>query len=177
MLAPMSHGFLLFIRDVGAFVEQMLAVCHSAHLFPSVFLGCLTSVSVQTQVALVIRALDCDHAQPRTGHQIWSQASQVKSKSKAVQRGYSILCLDAENAYFHAEETEKSAGWPPKGWGKRYHARGGRAEKPWWKMKKQLYGRRKAAKKFNEFVVSATVGLGLEHVLSSHRSSGDQERR
>ena len=60
----------------------MLAFCHSAHLFPSVFLGCLTSVSVQTQVALVIRALDCDHAQPRTGHQIWSQASQVKSKSK-----------------------------------------------------------------------------------------------
>ena len=33
-----------------------------------------------TQVALVMRALDCDHAQPRTGHQIWSQASQVKKK-------------------------------------------------------------------------------------------------
>ena len=29
-------------------------------------------------------------------------------------------------------------------------------------MKKQLSARRKAAKKFNEFVVSATVGLGLE---------------
>ena len=27
---------------------------------------------------------------------------------------------------------------------------------------KQLYGRRKDAKKFNEFVVTATVGLGLE---------------
>ena len=62
MLAPMPHGF------------------HLAHLFPFILLGCLTSVRVQTQLALVIRALDCDHAQPRTGHQIWSQASQVKSK-------------------------------------------------------------------------------------------------
>ena len=35
--------------------------------------------------------------------------------------------------------------------------------------------RRKAAKKFNEFVVTATDGLGIEHVPSSHRSSGDQE--
>ena len=81
MLAPVSHGFLLSVQEFGAFVEQMLAFCHSAHLFPFVLLGCLTSVSVQTQVALVIRALDCDHAQPRTGHQIWSQASQVKRES------------------------------------------------------------------------------------------------
>ena len=43
-----------------------------------------------------------------------------------------------------------------------YHARGGRVENPWWKLKKQLYGKRKAAKKLCEFVVSATVGLGLE---------------
>ena len=37
-------------------------------------------------------------------------------------------------------------------------------ENPWWKLKRQLLGRRKASKKFNEFVVSATVGqnLGLE---------------
>ena len=35
-------------------------------------------------------------------------------------------------------------------------------ENPWWKLEKQLYGRRKAAKKFNEFVVSATDSLGLE---------------
>ena len=52
----------------------MLAFRHS-----SVSVVCLTSVCVQTQVALVMPALDCDHAQPRTGHQIWSQASQVKS--------------------------------------------------------------------------------------------------
>ena len=80
MLAPTSHGFLLFVKEFGALVGQMLAFCHSAHLFPSVFLGCLTSVIVQAQVALVICALDCDHAQPRTGHQIWSQASKVKSQ-------------------------------------------------------------------------------------------------
>ena len=33
---------------------------------------------------------------------------------------------------------------------------------PWWKLKRQLYGRRKAATKFNEFVVTATDGLGIE---------------
>ena len=44
----------------------------------------------------------------------------------------------------------------------RYHARGGRVENPWWKPKRQVYGRRKAAKKFNEFVVTATDGLGIE---------------
>ena len=54
----MSHGFLLFVKEFGAFVEQMLASCHSAHLFPFVLLGCLTNESVQTQVAFVIHALD-----------------------------------------------------------------------------------------------------------------------
>ena len=29
----------------------------------------------------------------------------------AVQPGYSILCLDAENAYFHAEEDEEVYCW------------------------------------------------------------------
>ena len=71
-------------------------------------------------------------------------------------------CLDAENAYFHAEEDEDVYCWPPKEWVQRYHARGRRVENPWWKLKRQLHGRRKAAKKFNEFVVTATDGLGLE---------------
>ena len=35
-------------------------------------------------------------------------------------------------------------------------------ESPWWELKRQLHGRRKAAKKFNEFVVTATDGLGIE---------------
>ena len=35
-------------------------------------------------------------------------------------------------------------------------------ENPWWARKRQLYGRREAAKKFNEFVVTATDGLGIE---------------
>ena len=68
----------------------------------------------------------------------------------AVQHGYSILCLDAENAYFHAEEDEDVYCWPPKEWVQRYHARGGRVESPWcenrtpshsdflmWKLKRQ----------------------------------------
>ena len=38
----------------------------------------LLSLSFVSPVVVVTRALDCDHAQPRTGHQIWSQASQVK---------------------------------------------------------------------------------------------------
>ena len=54
-------------QGIWCIVLQMLAFCHS-----SVSVVCLTSVSVQTQVALVMRALDTDHAQPRTGHQIWS---------------------------------------------------------------------------------------------------------
>ena len=51
-----------------------------------------------------------------------------------------------ENAYFHAEEDEEVYCWPPEESAKRYHARGGRVKNPWWKLKKQLYGRRKAAK-------------------------------
>ena len=35
-------------------------------------------------------------------------------------------------------------------------------ENAWWKLKRQLLGRRKAAEKFNEFVVAATDGLGIE---------------
>ena len=80
----------------------------------------------------------------------------------AVQHGYSVWCLDAENAYFHAEEDEEVCCWPPKERVKRYHARGGRVENPRWELKRQLCRRRKAAEKFKEFVVSATVGLGLE---------------
>ena len=41
----------------------------------------------------------------------------------------------------------------------------GRVENPWWKLKRQLYGSRKTAETCNEFVVSATVGLGLEECL------------
>ena len=37
-------------------------------------------------------------------------------------------------------------------------------ENPRWKLKGQLYRRRKAAKKFNEFVVMATDGLGIEQL-------------
>ena len=81
----------------------------------------------------------------------------------AVQQGYSILCLDAQKAYFHAEEDEDVYCWPPREWVNRYHARGGRVESPWWKLKRQLCGRRKASKKFNEAVVTATDGLGIEH--------------
>ena len=83
----------------------------------------------------------------------------------ALQHGYSVLCLDAENAYFHADEDEEVYCWPPKEWVKGYHAGSGRVLNPWLKLQKQLYGRRKAAKKFNEFVVTATVDLGLEQCL------------
>ena len=75
----------------------------------------------------------------------------------AVQRGYSILCIDAENACFHAEEDEDVYCWPPKEWVKRR----GRVENPRWKLKKQLYGRRKAAKELNEVVVTDTDGLDI----------------
>ena len=95
----------------------------------------------------------------------------------AVQHEHSILCLDAENAHFHAEEDEDVYYWPPKEWVQRYHARGGRVENPWWQLKRHLYGRRKAAKKFNEFVVTATDGVESSKVLGSHHSSDGQEQR
>ena len=67
------------------------------------------------------------------------------------------------SAYFHDEEDEDVFCWPPKEWVQRYHGRGGRVENPWWELKRQLCGRRKAAKKFNEVVVvTATDGLGIE---------------
>ena len=80
----------------------------------------------------------------------------------AVQHGYSILCLDGENSYFHAEEDEEVYCWCPKECVQRYHARGCRVENLWWMLKRQFYGRRKAAKKFNELVVAATDGLSIE---------------
>ena len=46
----------------------------------------------------------------------------------AVQHGHSILCLDAENAYFHAQDEEEVYCCPPKEWVKRYHARGSSGE-------------------------------------------------
>ena len=49
--------------------------------------------------------------------------------------------------------------------GQEVSRQGWTCENPWWELETQLYGRRKAAKKFNEFVVSATVGLGLEQCL------------
>ena len=61
--------------------------------------------------------------------------------------------------YLHADEDEDVHYLPPREWVKRYHSRGGRLESPWWKRKRQRYGRRKAAKKFNEFIVTATDGL------------------
>ena len=82
---------------------------------------------------------------------------------RAVQHGKSILCLDAENAHFHAEEDEEHC-WPPNEWVKMYHATGGRVENPWWVLQRQLYGRRNATKKFNHFVVTANDGIGLEQM-------------
>ena len=73
----------------------------------------------------------------------------------------SCASMQRTHTTMHKEDEEVCC-WPPKEWVKRYHARGGRVENPWWKLKRQLHGRRKAAKKFNEFVVTATVGLGLD---------------
>ena len=46
--------------------------------------------------------------------------------------------------------------------------------KTWWKLKRQLHGRRNAAKKYNEVVGCRD---GSSNVLSSRRDSSDQERR
>ena len=62
-----------------------------------------------------------------------------------VHLGYSIQCIVAENAYFFAQEDEEVYCWLPKEWVNMCYARGGRVENLWWKLKRQLYGRRKAA--------------------------------
>ena len=61
--------------------------------------------------------------------------------------------------------------WPPKEWVKRYHAKGGVVED---REAEAAVLREKAAKNFNEFVVSATVRLGLKQCpeQSSHFRPG-----
>ena len=56
-------------------------------------------------------------------------------------------------------KTRKSIASFPKESVTRYHARGAHLDNPWWELTRQLYGRRKVAKKFTELVVSATVRL------------------
>ena len=77
---------------------------------------------------------------------------------RRFQHGYSILCLGTSVPRKTAKST---VGLQKNGSRDIFHARWS-SENPGWKLKKQLYGRRKAAKKFNEFVVSATVGLGFK---------------
>ena len=74
--------FFFFFKKFGAFVEQMLAFCHSAHLFPFVLLGCLTSVSAQASVALVTCALGA--ASHRTPDLESSVSSQSQSSRESV---------------------------------------------------------------------------------------------
>eukprot|EP00959_Pyramimonas_sp_CCMP1952_P416339 8722686-Pyramimonas_sp.AAC.1 len=72
------------------------------------------------------------------------------------------MVLDAQGAYFHADEDEEVHVDPPVECVKRYHARGGKIERPWRKIKEQLYGTRKASNKFNQYVTDQTRSLGIE---------------
>ena len=79
----------------------------------------------------------------------------------AVQYRYSILCLDAENVYFHAEEDEEVYCWPPKEWVKRHHARGGRVGESLVEVEETALRETESCDEVgNEFVVAATDGLG-----------------
>ena len=88
---------------------------------------------------------------------------------RCMRSNRTILSLVAEHAYFHAEEDEEVCCWPPREWVKRDHARGGRVENPRWM--------RKVAKKFNQFVVTATDGFGLEQCPEKIRNDVDLPRR
>ena len=83
-----------------------------------------------------------------------SRPSGSTADMHAVQHGR--FCASMQNACFYVQEDEDVHCWPPIEWVQRYHARGGRVETPLWKLKRQFSGRRKAAKMFNEFVVTAT---------------------
>eukprot|EP00972_Heterocapsa_arctica_P014867 2190162-Heterocapsa_arctica.AAC.1 len=61
------------------------------------------------------------------------------------------MIIDAKNAYFHGEETELVAVEPPDEWLEKWINDGGDPDVVW-KLRRQLYGRRKASKVFNEYV-------------------------
>lgn len=78
----------------------------------------------------------------------------------AVKKKQKTQIGDASNAYFHAEETEEIYVQPPAEWLARQRKRH-LPDHVMWRMKKQLYGRRKASKAFNEFMVKELTKLGF----------------
>eukprot|EP00972_Heterocapsa_arctica_P105488 15543541-Heterocapsa_arctica.AAC.1 len=70
------------------------------------------------------------------------------------------MIIDAKNAYFHGEEDELVAVEPPDEWLEKCVQDGG-DEDVVWKLVKQLYGRRKASKVFNEYVADLLNDIEL----------------
>ena len=70
------------------------------------------------------------------------------------------MIIDAKNAYFHAEEDELVAVDPPEEWLEEWVATGG-DPRVMWKLLRQLYGRRKASKKFSEYVANIMRDIGM----------------
>lgn len=79
----------------------------------------------------------------------------------AVKKKQKGMIGDAPNACFHAEETEESYVEPPEEWLQRKRDNG-RDDDVKWRRKKQLYGRRKASKAFNECMVKQLTKLGFK---------------
>ncbi len=76
------------------------------------------------------------------------QAQTGMSISLLCRRERTII-IDAKNAYFHAEEEEIYV-TPPQEYIDLL-ARQGKSTAVMWRLHKQLYGRRRAGQKFNEF--------------------------
>ena len=79
----------------------------------------------------------------------------------AVKQKKSRMIIDAKNAYFHADEDEDVAVDPPEVWMKWWIDNGG-SPTVTWRLKKQLYGRRKASQKFQEYVSKVLQTHGFE---------------
>ena len=81
--------------------------------------------------------------------------------AKNKHRGFVTVIVDCKNAYLHAEETEKVCVEPPDVWMKAWVSDGG-SPSVMWKLKKQMYGRRKASQAFNDYMAKVLMLMGFQ---------------
>ena len=71
------------------------------------------------------------------------------------------VIVDCKNAYLHAAEDEAVVCKPADIWLEKWIAGGGRPD-ILWRLRKQMYGRRKASQSFNDYMARVLGSLELE---------------
>jgi hypothetical protein len=84
----------------------------------------------------------------------------------AAKRGHAKLIADFSRAFLHVVEDELIYVKPPEIWLADRRAKG-LSDQVWWRMKKVLYGRRKAAQYWTELLASIMTEFSLERSLSA----------